>query len=148
MFLKKELIFVNKLYSTNEEALREMANEFVDLGVCKQSYPQAILDREKKYATGLPTSVGTAISHCDPEHVVQAAMGVTTLCHPVKFGQMGGGEDVDVSIIFMLAVKEAKAQVPTLQKLMKIIQDSDMLHKIIKISNGEALYKLLVPVIV
>ena len=53
MVLRKELVQVHQKYASQEEALRSIAQTFVDLGVVKESFPQAIIDREAVYPTGL-----------------------------------------------------------------------------------------------
>ena len=52
------------------------------------------------------------------------------LSQPVKFAQSGGTADdgkVDVSIIFVLALKDPKEQLSLLQKLMAAISNEEML---------------------
>lgn len=145
MFLRKELVSVRETYSSRDEALTAMANRFVTLGICKETFPDAIIERESKYPTGLPTVVGTAIAHCDAGHVNEPAMGVMTLANPVEFEQMGGGDPLDVSIVFMLAVVDPKEQVPLLQKVMGVMQDGDLLLAMHEAESSEALWELLAP---
>lgn len=146
--LKRELIQVHKVYESQEEALRTMAQSFVDNGDSKPSYPQAIIDREKVYPTGLPAAAfDIAISHCDSDHVNRSAIGVTVLDEPVEFQMMGGMGDgsLQVKIIFMLAIKDPKAQVPTLQKMMAVIQNKELLTSIQTAQTVDEVYDLLAP---
>lgn len=148
MLLRKELVQVHKTYPDRETALRTIAQSFVDLGVVKESYPQAIIDREAIYPTGVPADAfAIAISHCDTEHVNEGAIGAVVLDEPVKFEMMGGmpGGPLDVQIIFMLAIKDPNAQVPLLQKMMQLIQNSELLKKIKAADTVEAAYDLLAP---
>ena len=108
MVLRKELVQVHQKYASQEEALRSIAQTFVDLGVVKESFPQAIIDREAVYPTGLPASeFDIAISHCDSDHVNESAIGAVVLDEPFEFEMMGGMGDVPLSVrlIFMLAIK-------------------------------------------
>lgn len=148
MLLRKDLIRVHGVFSSRDEALRTTAEEFVAAGVAKDSYPQAILDREKVYPTGLPAvAFGIAISHCDTEHVIESAIGVTVLDKPVEFEMMGGmpGGPLKVEIIFMLAIKDPNAQVPTLQKMMAVIQNKELLEDIKAAETADAVYEVLAP---
>ena len=52
--LRKELIRLDVEAKTAEEALRIMAGLFVESGVAKPSYPDAIVAREAQYPTALP----------------------------------------------------------------------------------------------
>ena len=142
MVLRKELVQVHQKYASQEEALRSIAQTFVDLGVVKESFPQAIIDREAVYPTGLP-----AISHCDSDHVNESAIGAVVLDEPVEFEMMGGMGDgpLSVRLIFMLAIKDPKAQVPTLQKMMAIIQNQQLLKDIREADTAEEAFDLIAP---
>lgn len=148
--LRPELIRVHQAFETQEEALRSQARQFVELGVSKESFPQAIVDRERVYPTGLPAEAfDIAISHCDSEHVNESAIGVTLLDEPVEFQMMGGMSDEPLHprLIFMLAIKDPKAQVPTLQKMMGVIQDKALLERLLAADTAQAVYDELAPVL-
>ena len=75
---------------------------------------------------------GVAIPHTDVEHVNTPAVCIVRLKKPVDFVIMGDDtETVSVDCIFMLAMKEAHAQLTLLQNLMGILQDADAL-KLVK----------------
>ena len=64
--LKEKLIFIDVEAKDREEAIGKMAKELYKKGYVKESYINAILDREKVFPTGLPTEeVGVAIPHTD-----------------------------------------------------------------------------------
>ncbi|TCS81312.1 PTS sugar transporter subunit IIA [Pectinatus cerevisiiphilus] len=132
--LDEELILLNLDGKDKLEVISKMANNLQKLGYVKESYKDAIIAREKVFATGLPTSpYGVAIPHTDIEHVNKPAICVACLSQPVDFVIMGEkNEEVPVRIIFMLAMKEQHAQLGMLQKLMKILQEKGALEKIIK----------------
>lgn len=80
MFLRKELIKVDLDAADEEDALRQMSAEFVALGVAKDSFPEALLERERVYPTGLPAiAFDIAIPHCASENVNETSMGVAIL---------------------------------------------------------------------
>lgn len=146
--LRRGLVSLHSSFASRDEALRSMAEKFVEQGFSKASYPQAIIDREKKYPTGLPAEAfGIAISHCDSEHVNVSAIGVSVLDEPVEFEMMGGmcGGPLSVYVIFMLAIKDPKAQVPTLQKMMAVIQNKSLLQDIRDARTADEVYDLLAP---
>lgn len=148
MLLRKDLILVNQEFSTQEEALRTLGARFVETGVAKPSFPQAVIDRELVYPTGLPAEAcPIAISHCDSEHVLTSAIGAAVLASPVEFQIMGGmeGGPLQVSIIFMLAIKDPKAQVPTLKKMMALIQNRELLLGVRAAQDAEEVYSLIAP---
>ncbi|MCI1664771.1 MAG: PTS sugar transporter subunit IIA [Atopobiaceae bacterium] len=147
MLLRKDLIKVGQDYPDRETALHSFAELFVERGVAKPSYPQAIVDREKIYPTGLPAgSFDIALSHCDSEHVIEPAIGVCTLVNPIDFQMMGGdGTAMHVKIIFMLAIKDPDSQISTLQKLMGVLQNEGLLEEVHAASSPEEVYDALKP---
>ena len=83
------------------------------------------------FATGLPTvneKIGVAIPHTDIEHVHTAAISFTRLKEPVDFTVMvNENSKVPVTLVFMLALREAHAQIEMLQSIMAMIQDEKAL---------------------
>lgn len=149
MLLRKELIRLNVEAENSEQALRTMAQVFVDSGVAKESYPDAIVLRESKYPTGLPaTAFDIATPHTFAEHVNEEAMGVCVLAHPVQFQQMGSPEiTLHPQVLFMLAVKDPKAQIQTLRKIMKLIQNPEALEKVRDAKDADEVYAVLEPLL-
>lgn len=110
-----------------------------------KSYLPAVLNREEEYPTGLPTNgVGVAIPHADTKHVLKPGIAVATLKDPVKFNVMGNPEqEIDVKLLFMLAIKEPEVQVNILKKLVSIFQAKELLIKLISINCEKELVDIL-----
>lgn len=127
------------------EALKMLANLFFEKGFTKESYYQAVLAREKKYPTGLPTeTVGIAIPHTDPIHVNRPGIAVSVLKDTIKFGMMGNPEEeVDVKVLFMLAIKEPNMQIELLQNLTELFSDSILMNTIIACNEPEEIVAIL-----
>ncbi|MDD5845281.1 MAG: PTS sugar transporter subunit IIA [Olsenella sp.] len=147
MLLRKELVNVNLEASSKEDLLRKLAGEFLEEGLVKPSFPQAILDREAVYPTGLPAvAFDIAIPHCAASNVIETSMAVATLAHPVEFQQMGSADiTLHPEVVFMLAIQDPDKQLETLQKIMGVIQDRDLLVKIRSSRDADELYGLLSP---
>lgn len=147
--LRKELIRLNVDAKNSEEALRFMAQAFVDAGVAKESYPDAIVAREKNYPTALPgTAFDIAMPHTFAEHVNEAAMGVCVLKNPVQFQQMGEPETtLHPQVLFMLAIIEPKEQLVLLSKIMELIQNDEALMKIKNASSEEEVFNVINPLL-
>ena len=76
--------------------------------------------------------------------MITPQIAFASLKKPVKFQMMGNGtEEVDVSLIFMLALQKADDQLTMLQRLMEIFQDSSLLLEFSKCKNQENLDDLL-----
>ncbi|WEG17813.1 PTS sugar transporter subunit IIA [Alkalihalophilus pseudofirmus] len=116
----------------SEEAIRVMAGNLFEKGLVKESYIDAIVAREKNFATGLPTKgYSVAIPHTDKEHVNEKAISVGIMKEPVDFVIMGEeSETTPVKLVFMLAMNESHSQLEVLQRLMQIFQDDSILNQI------------------
>ncbi|MEJ2012685.1 MAG: PTS sugar transporter subunit IIA [Anaerolineales bacterium] len=128
----------------SSQVIRALGGLLLDQGYVRDTFIQAVLDREKVFATGLPTPViQVAIPHADVEHVLQSAIAVASLRHPVEFGEMGNPEGtVQARIVFMLAVKESDSLVSLLQNLVGIFQDADFLKRILESQDRTTIAEL------
>lgn len=133
---EKTYLAVSLSGETDKEVLEQMATALQEEGYVKESFSDAIVQREIAFPTGLPMGeVNVAIPHTDPEHVNKAGFCLGILDKPVTFNVMGAeGETVDVSILFMLAIKRKEDQLENLQKLIAICQDQEML-KVLQTKN-------------
>lgn len=126
-------IILNLEARTSDAALSELAELMYSNGYVKASYKDAVIAREKSFATGLPTVYcSVAIPHTDIEHVEAKSIGVAVLKDTVPFVIMGEAkETTDVKLIFMLAMDKEDAQLSLLQKLMGIFQNDQLLKTIV-----------------
>ena len=143
--LHEQLIYLNQAGNSAEDVLTWMAHQLYEAGYVKESYGQALLDREQEFATGLPgAGRGIAIPHAEPEHVLKSAIAIGVLSHPVEFRMMGNHDDViQAEVIFMLALQDGHAHVSVLSQLMDVIQDEDLLHRITQADTQSALFTML-----
>ncbi|SCL92563.1 MULTISPECIES: PTS sugar transporter subunit IIA [Tissierellales] len=143
--IKKELIYLDTKAKNKEELLSKLSDILYEKGYVKESFKQAIIDREKIYPTGLPTlGAKVALPHTDTEHVIKPAILVSTLEKPVKFIEMGNGTTVlDVEMVFMLAVKNPSHQVKVLQKLINMFEKEDVLTSLKKCKDTNCIYNTL-----
>ncbi|TLQ39077.1 PTS sugar transporter subunit IIA [Ruoffia tabacinasalis] len=113
-------------------------------GYVKGSFQKAIQEREKVFPTGLmTTSVGVAIPHTDAEHVIEETISIGVLKNTVKFTMMGTeDEDVDVKIVFMLAIKDPSKQLEMLQTLIELFQNEKMLEELSSEESEEKVYNI------
>src|SRR5699024_3463589 len=126
------------------DVLSILATELYDRGYVKDTYKDAIIQREKNNPTGLPTmGVKVALPHTDTIHVNEPAIALGILEEPVIFEDMGSGEELEVEIVFMLAVKNPSAQVKVLKKLIDLFQDSEFLISLKNSENKSEAYRLI-----
>lgn len=141
--LKNELILLDVEAQNQFNLLEKVAENLHQLGYVKDTYKNAVIEREKVFATGLPTLMGgVAIPHTDIQHVNTPAISIARLKNPVDFVIMGDDTaTVAVDLIFMLAMKEEHAQLELLQSLMGILQDEEALSFIKKAQTKEDIRK-------
>ena len=144
MFDAKIALF-HKHAKDKEEALGILADEFMKSGVAKDTFLDGIITREKTFATGLSlNNMCVAIPHTDPEHVNRTQIGFMSLEEPVEFIEMGTEDkQIPVTMMFMLALKEAQQQLDMLMKLMDVFQNDELMEKFKAVDNFEDYYKLI-----
>ncbi|MDO4800436.1 MAG: PTS sugar transporter subunit IIA, partial [Bacillota bacterium] len=104
IWVEPQEIWIDAKFSTSEEALSAMANHLVNRGICKPSFVEAILNREREFPTGLETlsGIGVALPHTDAEHVLCDRLAIAILEREIPFGAMGfEQEKVEVKLIVM-----------------------------------------------
>ncbi|KQL52957.1 hypothetical protein AN964_05155 [Heyndrickxia shackletonii] len=131
MFFDKKITFFDLVVNNRDEVLKKMADKLYEAELVDASFYNGILNREEVFPTGLSAvPCGIAIPHTDADKVIIPQIAFASLRKPVKFKQMGNqAEDVEVSLIFMLALKKAEEQISMLQKLMDIFQDQALLSE-------------------
>jgi len=114
------------------DAIAQLGTRLQAGGFVRDSWIQATIEREKTFATGLPTlEVGVAIPHADVEHVLRQAIAVGVLEKPVEFGEMGSPDStVPVRIVCALAVAQSELLVTLLQRLVEMFQSPNVLGQI------------------
>lgn len=130
--LKEELIFIDVEAHSKAEAITFLANHLCKAGCVKETYLQAILEREAEFPTGLQAKgCGVAIPHTDPIHVNTEVVSLAVLRSPVHFHILGmNDEEVEVELIFMLALKNPQGHLDMLQELTEIFKNPHGLQRI------------------
>ena len=142
--LKKELIIPGLEAKNSDEIFEALGGELVKQGYCKESYVQALKDREAEFPTGINMGEkGVAIPHTDVSHVNQKGIAIATLKEPVSFIEMGTDDEyVKAQVIFMLAVDE-KGHLELLQAILGILQDQETLTKLTEAKDAEEIIEII-----
>lgn len=128
-------------YSVEER----LARILMDGGWVKETYPAAVHEREKVFPTALDVNgINVAIPHCDVEHVEKGALCVGVLKRPVSWRCMDdAAKSCDVSLVVMLALNEPHAHLEMLQKVIALIQDQELVSKVISAKDAHEAFALL-----
>ncbi|MDR2551610.1 MAG: PTS sugar transporter subunit IIA [Treponema sp.] len=143
--LKEDCIIEHLEASSREEALTAMCRTLLSKGYVKESFPAAILERERLYPSGLPMEGHKiAIPHCDSEHVNQSAILFARLARPLEFCSMGDPEEkLQVQLISMFALAEKKKIGFLLEVLITAYSSSEVLDSILRAPSAAAIYGIL-----
>ncbi|MFR3684609.1 MAG: PTS sugar transporter subunit IIA [Enterococcus sp.] len=136
--IREDLVIFSNA-KTKIEAISELADVLYGNNKVKESYKKAVLEREEAFPTGLETEhFGIAIPHTDSIHVKEPAVSIALLEKKLSFIQMGSSdEDVQVEVIFMLALKKAEDQLEVLQVFVDLIQDDSFMERLVTSKNAK-----------
>lgn len=142
--LQESLILPGLEADSSDDIFEALGGELIKQGYCKESYVQALKDREVQFPTGINTGEkGVAIPHTDVSHVKKKGIAITTLKRPVSFMEMGTDDAyVKVQVVFMLAVDE-KGHLELLQAILAILQDQDVLNKLIQAESEREIIEII-----
>jgi galactitol PTS system EIIA component len=143
--LKPEFIYFQKEVQTDHDILSYLADQLFEKGVVKESFKEALLQREGEFPTGLPTEgLAVAIPHTEAKFVNDNQLAIAILANPVSFNMMGMPENqVKVSIVFLLALKDAKGHLEMLKALMNVIQKPQLLRDLAQTNKQEDVIKII-----
>lgn len=130
--LDERLVVLDADVSSAEDCIRLMAGLFEQYGYVQPGYGDAVAAREKEYPTGLPgKGINLAIPHTNNQLVNAPAVGVIIPRRPVEFAMMGMKEKkLSCEVVIPLVVQDTKRQLAMLKKMMKIIQDGELLRRL------------------
>lgn len=138
------VIFDEQADIDKEQLLEQLGRLLFQNGYVKESYIQAIKEREAAFPTGLNTTTyGIAIPHTDSKHVKEATIAVGVVRTPIPFQEMGA-EDVEVPVrlVFMLAIKEPEKQLETLQAVISLIENEEKMTALVQAKDEAAVFQL------
>lgn len=127
------------------ETLKAMGSLMAEKGFVKESYIEAVQEREKVFPTGLPMKAfGVAIPHTDSIHVNRKAVMCGILKSPVEFVVMGDDEArVQVEVVFMLAIVKPDDQIAMLAQLVETCQNVSVLQTIKAAEDMDAITEIM-----
>jgi len=143
--LKEDCIIEKLDAASKEEALNAMSNMLLAKGYVKESFPEAILEREKHYPSGLPMEGHKiAIPHTDAEYVNKSVILFARLARPLEFSSMGEpDEKIQVSLISMFALEEKKEIGKMLEVLITAYSNHEVLDAVLKAPSAREIYNIL-----
>jgi len=141
-----KMIQVGAQAANTEEAIKLLGAMMAREGFVEETYWEDVYKREQTFPTGLPTQpVAIAIPHADPDRVIKSGIAIAVFNQPVKFRIMGSNEpdELDVPVVFMLALKDFKQQTAVIRDLLTMIQSKTMTSDIYKSASAQEIYKVI-----
>lgn len=117
----------------------QMARALQAGGYVAPSFEEAIVAREAKYPTALPTvPEAIAIPHTDAEHILTPFIAPLRLARPVAWSEMGNNDVThQVRLVFMLGLDKADGQLEVLQALVQAFQDPQFFTRLDAATTAE-----------
>ncbi len=145
-YLNEKAVILGLDAATSEEVIRILGGKLRDLGLVKDNFVEATLEREANMPTGLPLGgeYNAAIPHVDIKYVNQSALGLATLKEEVVFYNMvESDEPVQCRLVIMLALDQPKSQIEMLQSVAAVLQDQETVSKLVSAETKEEIFSLL-----
>lgn len=131
MTTNANLILLKQNFKDSAEAISAMGELAKKQGLVNEEYLPAILEREKKFPTGLELPICIAIPHIDTG-VNRSFVSITTLEHPVSFYNMdGSGTEVEARIVFVFGIMDPKDQLAILRKFAASFADKEKIQPLL-----------------
>lgn len=145
--LSPSRIFLDLEVKNTDELFDVMGGNLVKEGFAKESYVQALKDRERDFPTGIimnEEGLAIALPHTAIDHVNKAVTSIARLKNAIDFHVMGGDADetCQVKLVFMLCVDDPNAHLDGLQRIVTILQDQEFLKKLDSVHTNEELIDL------
>lgn len=136
-YLTPSLSFFNKNIFSKDELFKDIYEHAFKQNYVTEEFLEKIELREEKFPTGIELgTIGAAIPHTDAEYVKNEFVSIYVLEEPIIFQSMEDStQDVQVSIVFVLGIKEAHSQLEMLQTLIALMQDEDLIHRFKGLKN-------------
>lgn len=134
----------HKEYSTRDEYFSDMSNYLLNLGLVTDGFKEALEIRELSYPTGLVTKTRiVALPHVESKFIKDNALFITCFEKPIPFHRMDDVSSiVQVTISFMLLIKDVDLHIQAIQQIIKLFQD-DLLDKIYQAKDKDAVISMI-----
>ena len=125
-------------FSSCQHALVHIGEEMLTKGVVHESYPQALIEREATFPTGIALEHhAVAIPHCEAVHAKSPAIYLIRPETPVNFQQADDDEEIAVSLIIALIVENPTAQLKLLRRLFSELQNPNTIEALLNAPDAE-----------
>ncbi len=126
-------------FKSYDEVLVDIYQKLSAESIVKESYLNALREREAEYPTGIMLDgYSVAIPHCDSRHANHPCINIIRLPEPVQVNQADGDEKLWVKLVVNLVVTDPADQLQLLKALFNHLQMEDFYHKLLALPADEA----------
>lgn len=131
IMVKKELMYHTN-FQTKEELFKGATEYLVSKGYATAEFEAALIQREERFPTGLPTNPPSAIPHSDGtyanEDVILCILNET----PLEFYEMGSNKEktIQAKTIFILMVRDIVTHLDQLQYIIEKTKNTNIIHRL------------------
>lgn len=144
LFIDEAIIATKLKVVDSQSVITQMGEKLLKAGLVQTNFVEAVINREEKYPTGLPTSIPVALCHTDPEYVKRSFLTVATLDKAVPFREMGNPDNIqEVRIVIFLGILGKDKHIAILKNIMKLIQSAEILQSIYSTDSKVEIKKIL-----
>lgn len=124
-----QIFVIEETAETWQEALRQTAQKLLEMNCVKPDFYASCAAREESFPTGLTASCPIAIPHTSKEYVLQQAVCVLRLEHPVKFRSMENVDlQVDVRYVMNLALQDDQEHIRIVSQIIRNLKDKHFIE--------------------
>lgn len=129
----------NASLTSYDDVLVHIYNKLHSEGIVKESWLEAMREREANYPTGIELEgYSIAIPHCSSEHANHPAICIIRTPDAIKVNQADGDDELSVKLIISLVVTDPSDQLKLLKSLFSNIQIEDFYHQLLELPADEA----------
>lgn len=136
-YLFDDYIFLNEDFQTKDILLKSIGDRLVKNNIIDPKAIDSMINRESLGGTDLPT--GAAIPHCNLKYVNQTAIVFITNKKPIKWNE----NFVKFVVIVCISEKEKREIRGILSDIYTIVENKEMINKILEVSDNQELRKLM-----
>ncbi len=143
--IDEKLVLTEIEVQDSYEAIEILGNVLFKEGYVKDTFVNAVIEREKDYPTGIQgIGLNIAIPHTDNSHVLNPGIAVGVLKENVSFKKMDDpDEEIDTKIIFLLAIKTPEFHLEALRGIMDMIQKVELMEAICSCKNSKEIINII-----
>ena len=141
--IDEELVIFDELYSDQFDMFHKISNILYKKGYVTNEYEEKLIEREKKYTTGIKLNSGNvAICHTNPEYALKNIIYLVHPKKPIHFKNSEDLDDISVDLVFGLVFSNGQSHLNALQNLAQVLSNEEISNQFLKADSKEKLCNL------